>query len=211
MGGLRIGVAAAALLVAVAPVARATSLASLKLEPASGPAGASVRVTGTWFAAPEDDRFSSVGPAQLRWGATDGPVLAVVEPDEGGTFITTITVPTAAVAGHHVVVAVQTVVDGDGARGPAPGTPARTVFTIGSRAGGVPTAAIAAHDQGSAWALLTALAAATGVAMFAGACGLLVRDLGRARSVPEPVRAAAGKGRRSGANRSKIATGGGQR
>lgn len=180
-----------ALVLLVPSPAQATRLAGLKLVPGEGPPGSRVRVTGTWFAAAGED-FASADPVELRWGGHSGPVLARVQPDAGGTFITQITVPAGAGAGQHVLVATQTVVDHRGRALPAPGTPAKAAFRV--RTGkadlrahqpGLPAASAAAGRGGVGLPLL--LAGLLGLAIFAGAVWMLVLDQAR---TPAPARRA---------------------
>lgn len=172
--------AAAVVIVVSVNAAYATSLASLKLEPSSGKPGTAIGVTGTWFAT-EGGRFSWVSPVQVRWGGTDGPVLASVKPDAEGTVITGITVPTTVKAGLHVIVATQTVVSRDrvGVAYAAPGTPARTVFGVGPSSAG-PTSKRAPpspmQPRRELQALVVSIIAA-GFGVFAVALGLCTREL----------------------------------
>lgn len=172
------------LAVAVPSAAHATRLAGLKLVPAGGPPGTEVRVTGTWFATAEDG-FAARLPVRMRWGGTSGPVLAEVQPDDGGTFITHITVPAGATPGQHLLVATQTVVDRTGQRRPAPGTPARAAVTVerpGARAESAdvrtaPAPPPARNAGAPAATAAAALVAAAGMLLFAGAGWRVVREL----------------------------------
>lgn len=178
-GLLTVAVALAVAMVGWAP-AFATSLAALKLDPPTGGPGTDVRVTGTWFAAPGDARYVDVSPVQIRWGGVEGPVVAVVEPDEGGTFITPVSVPPGAGEAPDVLVGVQTVTYPDGRAGRAPGTPARAVFGTNKppmEGSDAPAPAGATAPRITAgWA---GGAAAVGFMLFVGAGACLVRDLTR--------------------------------
>lgn len=201
--GAAIAVAAVAV-VGMAGAAQATSLAGLKMDPARGEPGADLRLTGTWFTSPGDARYASVSPVEIRWGGDEGAVVAVVEPDEGGTFITPVTVPADATDAVHLVVAHQTVRHHDGRVGHAPGTPARAVFTVGTSAVETsrPAVAATAHPLTALRTLWpVGLAAGVGLAMLVGAAVLLGRDLSRRERVqavssaggPDPRRPALGQ------------------
>lgn len=114
-GTLGVGVALA---IAV-PVFACTSLPSISLSQAYGPAGDSVQVTGTAWA-------PSFGRVTLRWGSLSGPVIATAVPDAAGTLgAVTITIPTSARPGLHAVIASTDDVS----------SPARAVFQVLSPSG----------------------------------------------------------------------------
>lgn len=172
-----------------------TNLATLNLGNSQVPAGASVDVTGSSFSEVGDE----VQPVEIRWNATDGPLLAEVEPDSDGTFSTTVEVPEDAEAGHYVLVANQLAAEpGHGLEAdeesfsPVFGTPARASVMVGS-----PTAAEAIEPDaapagvsadGGAGGLmaLSATLALVALGLFGAALALFTREL-RHRKRSSPV------------------------
>lgn len=171
-----------------------TNLATLNLSDSSVAPGATVDVTGSSFSEVGDE----VQPVELRWNATDGALLAEVEPDSNGAFSTTVTVPDDAEAGHYVLVANQMAAEpGHGLEGseesfsPVFGTPARASVVVGSPA----TAdaiesdaapASAAADGGSGGLLaLSGMLAVVALGLFGAAMALFTRELrNRKRGAP---------------------------
>lgn len=112
--------------------AHATQLAGLKLVPRSAHPGAAVKLTGTWFAAAGEDVVDA-SSVHVWWGGEGAQLLAVAQPDAGGTFITEITVPPDAPSGPSLIVATQSVTNTAGVTFSAPGTPARAQLDVGDR------------------------------------------------------------------------------
>ena len=83
------------MLLAAGSIALAAN-STLSVNPASGPAGSSVEVTGSGFPA---------GPVEIRWGSHHGALLETVA---GPAFSAQITIPTTAPAGIHTLVAAPT-------------------------------------------------------------------------------------------------------
>ena len=126
----------AALLLAASAAFACVQLATLDLSPGKGAAGTTVKGDVSNFQ-------SSAGHSDIvvRWGGTDGPVLATVaKPATGGNASFSFTVPADAAAGTYAVVATQ--LDPNGA--PIWGSPARATFTVSGAAAGVAPAPEAA-------------------------------------------------------------------
>lgn len=184
--------AVALLLVGAMGAFACTNLATLNLSTSQASAGSTVDVTGSSFSEVADD----VQPVQIRWNATDGPVLAEAEPDATGTFATEITVPSDAQAGQHVLVATQ--MSGEPGHGleageadlaPIFGTPARASLTVGSPGetaaidSGAPTGVTG--DTGSGLVALSALLALAALGLFAGSVAVFTREVRDRRRQPE--------------------------
>lgn len=182
-GGRSLGILVAVVLLTIlsSRPGAATSLAGLKLAASGGPAGTSVKVTGTWFASVADG-FAEVAPVRIWWGGPSQRLLRVVEPDEGGTFITHVTIPHDAGTGPGVLVATQTVTRQDGQRYAAPGTPARAEFVVGAEVPAPPPTRTAPAPPASAASLpvIVAGSGAAGLALGLLGLALLRRDLRRA-------------------------------
>lgn len=112
--------------------------------PESGPAGASVRMTGS--------NFSSEGTSsnvEIRWDRRDGPSLASIAPaalGDKGSFDVTVTVPADAAIGNHILIATQTLANG----APCVGCPGRANFHVtaaSAQASSNSAAAAPASDQ----------------------------------------------------------------
>lgn len=87
------------LLVALATAWACTSQSHISsLEPSSAPAGAEVTVEGAEYAPGEK--------VEVRWEQDDGPLLATTTVDANGTFAVSVTLPTQASAGEHLVFAI---------------------------------------------------------------------------------------------------------
>lgn len=161
-----------------------TNLATLNLEKASGAAGENVGVTGSSF-----NTSDGASAVELRWDGIEGQVLASAQPDSAGNIDASVTVPSDATSGYHVLVATQTVTNDDGEVSTAYGTPARAAFSVGGTvpeapavASGPSTVATGAETSGGLVAL-TALLAIAGLGLFGAGVGLFVREL-RPREAP---------------------------
>ena len=167
-------VAAAAASLAVLGGAAAfacTNLATLTTSTPSTKAGTAVTLTGSSFAAPTEGAAPS--PVLIHWSKVDGPVLASLVPDAGGSVAGSFNVPDAA-PGHYVVVATQ--VDDKGKN--QFGTPARTAIEIVGPGGESvpapvtqPATSSSSNDSGSS-VPLTLLVALAVVAVGVFAAGL---------------------------------------
>lgn len=171
-----------------------TNLATLNLSSSQVPAGASVDVTGSSFS----EVGEAVQPVEIRWNATDGPLLAEVEPDSDGTFSTTVEVPEDAEAGHYVLVANQLAAEpGHGLEGneesfsPVFGTPARASVRVGSPSAAeaiesdAAPAGVTADGGAGGLMALSATLALLAVGLFGAALALFTRELrNRKRSAP---------------------------
>lgn len=190
---------AAALLLAGAMGAFAcTNLATLNLGSNYAAAGATIDVTGS--------SFSEVGdgtqPVEVRWNATDGPLLGEVEPDSSGAFATEVTVPEDAEAGHYVLIATQAAAEpghgleaGEEQLAPVFGTPARASLVVGDPSapqaidpGGQPTGA-PSGDSSIGLTALSGLLALLAVGLFGAGVALFTRELRHRRrsKVTSPV------------------------
>lgn len=165
-----------------------TNLATLNLESSSGAAGDTVGVTGSSFAAP-GGRYDEVGPVEIHWDGAEGQVLASAQPDEAGNIATSVTIPSDASSGYHVLVATQEVTR-DGEVSTAYGTPARAAFSVGgavpeapAAATGASSAATTSSGTSSGLVALTALLGIAGLALFGAGVGMFVREL-RPREAP---------------------------
>lgn len=170
-----------------------TNLATLNLGASNVPSGSSVDVTGSSFA----EVGEGVQPVQIRWNATDGPVLAEAEPGTAGEFVTEIEVPEDAQPGHYTLVATQLAGEpghgldtGEADAAPVFGTPARASLAVGSP--GSPTAidpvgapAAMPPDSGTGLFALSALLALVALGLFGTATAVFTRELrSRRRSAP---------------------------
>lgn len=178
-----------------------TNLATLNLGSSQVPAGSSIDVTGSSFSEVGDE----IRPVELRWNATDGPLLAEVEPDSDGTFSTTVEVPEDAEAGHYVLVANQLAAEpGHGleadeeAFSPVFGTPARASVMVGSPAAAeaieadVAPAGVSADGGTGGLMALSATLALLAVGLFGAALALFTREL-RSRKRAAPVSSPVGR------------------
>lgn len=184
--------AATALLLVSAMTAWAcTNLATLNLSESNGVAGADIDVTGSSFSTSD-----SAQAVEIRWGGTEGEVLAEATPDSTGSIETSVTIPDSADPGYHVLVATQMQEGEDGELSPAYGTPARSSFLVGSvtdpaeisEPAGVPAAATPDAGVPTGLVALTALLALAGIALFGAGLGLFVRESRRRSEQPAPVR-----------------------
>ncbi len=185
--------AAVAMLLMSAMAAYAcTNLATLNLSEGAGAAGADIDVTGSAFSTGDN-----VQPVEIRWGGTDGPVLAEAEVDSTGAIETSVTIPEDANPGYHVLVATQMQEGDDGELSPAYGTPARASFLIGavnepaeiSDSAAAPAAATPEAGMPTGLIALTAVLALAGIGLFGAGLGLFVRETRRRTAEqPAPVR-----------------------
>jgi hypothetical protein len=174
-----------------------TNLATLNLGTSYAQPGSTVEVTGSSFAEVGDGTQA----VELRWNATEGTLLAEVEPDSAGTLSTEITVPEDAEPGHYVVVATQLAAEpghglesGEQTFSPVFGTPARASLVVGDPAppqaiepGAEPGATPA--DTGSGLLALSALLIVAALGLFGAGLALFTRELQhRRRSSAVPSR-----------------------
>ena len=123
--GIGVAIAgAAAVLTYVSAAFACGPVASLTLGSSAAPPGAQVNATGSGFSNSHGGA-PSAEPVVVQWDSRTGPVLWSGRPDAAGAISFTFTVPSAP-PGDHNVMATQTNADGE----PAPGTPARAVFTV---------------------------------------------------------------------------------
>jgi len=184
-----VGAAAAGVLLGAAAWA-CVSGPVVNLSTISAKAGQEVTITGTGFQA--------ANPAQIRFNALDGPVLATVEaPITGGNLASAFTVPAGTAPGSYVIMVTQT-----NAAGQLSLSPVRAVMSVTGNAGSEPVVgATAASTDTSARA--TSLARSdesisTGslalVALGVGGVGMFLAGMaalfaGRKGSAPEAARA----------------------
>jgi hypothetical protein len=114
---------------AVAAVAYAcTSVATISANPATAAAGSTLTITGKYFGvhgsvASADNN----GPAVIRFGSMDGPVLATASPSgTDRSFSVAVTIPKNAAVGQTILIATQNGPDGT----PVYGTPARQLLSV---------------------------------------------------------------------------------
>jgi len=93
------------------------------VNPTSGVAGATVNVSGSGFMAPSQE--AEVGPVQIRWNSTSGPLLATAG---GPSFSIDVVIPEKASPRTYYIVGVQRATDGSIVRD---GTVAFTVNEAG--------------------------------------------------------------------------------
>lgn len=86
-------------LMLAAPAFACSPMASAAVSPLQGDASSVVTVRGTQFLAEH--------PIQVQWGSTEGPVLAVGQTNEAGTFSIDVVVPADAAPGTHAIWARQ--------------------------------------------------------------------------------------------------------
>jgi hypothetical protein len=113
-----------------------TNLATISPDAEAGRPGDNLTIVGTSFPVP---RAAGATPTSvvIRWGSTEGPVVATAVPDRTGTIAASFTVPPSA-PGNVVILAIQrrAVLDPDAPDAPPrlfvdePGTPARATFRI---------------------------------------------------------------------------------
>lgn len=181
--------AAAMLLMSAVAAYACTNLATLNLSEGSGAAGADIDVTGSAFSTGD-----SAQPVEIRWGGTEGEVLATAEPDSTGAIETSVTIPEDAEPGYHVLVATQMQEGEEGELSPAYGTPARASFLIGavnepaeiSESAGAPAAATPEAGAPTGLIALTAVLALAGIGLFGAGLGLFVRET-RRRTAEQPA------------------------
>lgn len=121
----RMAVSLVVALVAVPLVVAATAfacarLATLKLDRATGPAGAEITATGRNF-----NSAPNASPVAIRFNSRSGKVLWEGRPDAQGRFRASFTMPKAT-PGYYVILATQTVASG----APAAGTPGRAPIRV---------------------------------------------------------------------------------
>lgn len=98
----------AAAMTAVSVAWACTPGGNVDVNPGSGLAGSSARVSGSGFVA-EGEAGAAAAPVQIRWNSTGGPVLATAT---APSFSTAVTIPEGAAARTYYVVAVQRQADG---------------------------------------------------------------------------------------------------
>lgn len=113
---------ALAALVACAPVLAQSAGPQIALDPAQGPAGSTVHVTGTGF----DQTPCGVN---LYFDKTSEPAIGTATVTEGA-FEADATIPDGEADGQHVVIAIGLLSDGEFCGGPS-GDEARAVFLVG--------------------------------------------------------------------------------
>lgn len=86
-------------LMLAAPAFACSPMAAAAVSPLEGDASSVVTVRGTQFLAGH--------PIQVQWGSTEGPVLAVTQTTEAGTFSVDVVVPADAAPGTHAIWARQ--------------------------------------------------------------------------------------------------------
>jgi len=151
-----------------------TNLATLMLSSQTGSAGDTVTVTGGSFLSPADPAAGT--PVAIRWGGSDGPVVAVASPDQEGIVSASFVVSDAK-PGSYVVTASQA------GTGPTSGLVARAQYTVvGPPAAGVvpsstpsPVARYRGPDR--SWGLGVAISGLglLGAALFTGGLFGVVR------------------------------------
>ncbi len=188
---LLVGMTLSAVLLAAGATAWAcTNLATMNLSANQVQAGDSVHITGSSYKLPETGGQEIV----VRWDSLDGEVLATTMADTTGNIDVTITVPTDAEPGNHVLVATQDVERDNGELVAAHGTPTRASLTVGQPAADVvrppaaqiPTAAAVAGPN-SGLIVLGGLLGLAGIGLFAAGATLFVREAQQQRPVPAPV------------------------
>ena len=100
------------------------ALASLSVSASSADAGATISGVGRGFSNSHGGA-PSAEPVVLHFNSRSGPVLWSGRPDANGVIEFSFTVPQVD-PGSYTLIATQTNADGE----PAPGTPARTSFTV---------------------------------------------------------------------------------
>lgn len=98
----------AAAMTAVSVAWACTPGGNVNVNPGSGLAGSTARVSGSGFVA-EGEAGAAAAPVQIRWNSTSGPVLATAS---APSFSTAVTIPEGAAARTYYVVAVQRQGDG---------------------------------------------------------------------------------------------------
>lgn len=178
---------AAALLLASAIGAFAcTNLATLNLDTSYATAGSTIDLTGSSFSPVGD----GTQPVEVRWNATDGPLLAEVEPDSSGGFATQVTLPEDVEAGHYVLIARQLAAEpghglesGEQQFAPVFGTPARASLVIGEPSApeaidpGAEPAVGPAADGTLGLTALSGLLAVLALGLFGVGVALFTREL----------------------------------
>lgn len=190
---LPLGVACVAVAAAGIVAYACTSLATLNLSQATGPAGSNTTVTGSSFnPSTKPDADGLFTPVTLHWNSVTGPVLADgIAPDPTGAIgPVSVTIPSSATPGYYMIVATQEQIAGGS--GEAFGTPARTVFQVTGTGAAAPvpaqigTATIASASSSSGvGAGLIALLAILGIA------GVTLLAIGSASFLGASRRAAA--------------------
>ena len=158
-------------------------LATLKLDRASGRAGATVDAVGRNF-----NTNAAASPVALRFNSRNGRVLWEGRADQRGMVRATFTIPRAR-AGHYVIVATQEVAEGR----PAAGTPGRAPLRVRGRtrsdsavAALPPSGGTTGSAGGGAPEAPMALAALLLVGLATGAGGLMAGRRRRACAAPAP-------------------------
>ncbi len=174
-----------------------TNLATISLSAAAGHPGDRIVVIGTSFPV---SRTMPPTPVVLRWGTTDGHILAEAVPDRTGTVSATFTVPQGA-PGNVLIVAVQRrgVIDPAAPEKPPTtfvdeiGTPARASFrllALGERAP-APAASSSIGQSGDAGStgliVLMVLFGAVALSLFAGGLIAFLHQLRSRKPTPQPA------------------------
>ena len=160
--------------------------ASVNLSTASGNVGDVLTVTGSDFSMPAN---ATTG-VQIRWRGPDGPLLAVVRPDDAGRFKTTVTVPDGP-PGYYMILAVLK----DASGNDAPGTPGRALFEVRTEVAApapepvAPTFTPTAGSDGSPFPLALVIGlGVVGLVLFAGGFLAVARSRRGAAPTPSPIR-----------------------
>lgn len=160
-----------------------TNLATLSLSNSTGRPGDTITLTGSSFitvcvCGPQ----MPPTPVKIRWGGTQGRVMAELTPDRTGTLATSFTVPDAS-PGYYVVAATQR---DESLNIDSAGTPALATFEVLTPAGQsvVPPSEFAAtsapSDQTSTSSALIALTVGLGVlgfGLFVAGSAVVVRQV----------------------------------
>jgi hypothetical protein len=166
-----------------------TNLATLDSKPSAAPPGDKVTITGQNFA-------SDGSRVAIRFNSLHGPVLATAVPKADGSFTATIQVPDVK-SGQYVLIATQDAkpghggMTGNGAGGPAFGTPARLAFGVegpdGSvaappaapPAGRAPASLATTSNSSSLGTTLLIVVGAVGALLFLGGLAAFVAEVRR--------------------------------
>ena len=193
----------------VASVASAcTQLKNLSAEPGSGPAGATVRVTGTNYVT-----TAGTGPVEIRLDHRSSapiatlPVSSIVNP--GGVISFDVTIPASAANGYHTLLATQHTTDGVLLNG----FPVRASYEVTAAAGGKESPAAPSQatvlEQPATETVTTPAAPAGGPAVASAVGSTNAMPAGAsaaaAGSVAAPVAAATGAASGAGSNGASLA------
>lgn len=167
-----------------------TNLATMNLDASHVQAGDTVQITGSSYKLVENGGQEVV----VRWDGLDGEVLATTVPNSVGNIDVSITVPSAAEPGPHVLLATQEVERDSGELVAVHGTPSRVSLTVGAEAvtdapppaASAPTAA-AVGGPNAGLIALSALLGLAGIGLFAAGATQFIREAQQPRPVPAPV------------------------